>query len=386
MAAALIPAPPGLASQLLAIGSGAPDVTLSGATVAEPQTPSAAMFSNPAGLVLFDGMIADFSGGLGIGHTEVDASLPPTYNSVDNFLVLAPGLGFSMPVNDSWRFGFALYGAVGNKFDFAAEPAAGVPDDFFSETGIFTFAPGFAYRVNDRFSVGAALTPLFGLVRSRYVIGGIPFKYKLTGPGIQGMVGARWEPLDGLALGLGLRTPGKLWLEGSSPSPFGGSRQDANLELRMPTQVFAGVTKHLGKRASVSLAVRWTDASTLGDSPIEFEQTPAADSPLVPAAKDEWRVALGVEYLWSDLLTFRVGVGHATAIVGKEGVSPLLFDSSDTRVGAGFGLNFEHFSLDFMAGHAFRGSRRIEADEALALPGLYRMEGQIVMIGATWRR
>jgi long-subunit fatty acid transport protein len=341
------------------------------------------MFSNPAGLTSFDRTTVDASTAFSFADTRVDASAPSTYDESNSVSVLSPGIGVALPRGRSWRFGFALYGSVGNKFDFDADPAAGVEDDFFSEAGVFTFGAGLAYRLNDQLSLGAAITPLFGVSRMRYTLGRVRFKYKLSGPGIQGMLGLRWEPCEGLAVGLGVRTPGRVWMDGSMP--LAGGRQDIDLELEMPTQVFAGVTKHLGERVTASLAVRWSDASSLGDSMIEFEVTEAADSPFVPRAKDEWLVSAGVEYAWNDVLTLRMGAGHSNAIVGEKGVSPLVFDTEDTRVGVGFSLNFESWSLDFMAGHAFRGSRKIAADEALILPGRYSIHGQIVMLGVTWR-
>jgi len=376
-------ASPCTASQLLVSSAGVPDTTLSGSTVAEPRTPSAAMFSNPAGLALFDQTTVDGSAAFSFADTRVDISSPSTYDETNSVFVLSPGIGVALPRKDSWRFGFALYGSVGNKFDFGADASEGVPNDFFSEAGVLTLGAGVAYRFSDRLSLGAAITPLFGVSHMRYTLGGLRFKYRLNGPGIQGMLGLRWEPRPGLAVGLGVRTPGKVWMDGSMP--LGGGDQDVDLDLEMPAQVFAGVSKHFGERVIASLAVRWTDSSSFGDSMIEFEVTEAADAPFVPRAKDEWLVSLGVEYIWSELLTLRLGVGHANAIVGNKGVSPLLFDTQDTRVGVGFSLNLDPWSLDFMAGHAFRGTRNIGADEALLLPGRYSIEGQIVMIGLTWR-
>jgi long-chain fatty acid transport protein len=350
--------------------------------VAEPKTPSAAMFANPAGLTLFNETTVDVSSGFPIVHTKVDASSPSTYEETDSFVVWSPAIGIAVPRKSSWHYGFATYGSVGNKFDFDSDPAAGVENRFFSEAGIFTSGAGLAYRFSDRLSVGAALTPLFGLLRMRYTVAGLPFKFKLTGPGIQGMFGLRWEPRDGLAVGLGVRTPGRVWMDGSTP--FAGGSQDVDLDLDMPAQVFFGITQHLGEHTIVSIAGRWSDTSSFGDSLIEFERTPAASLPFVPGAKDDWLFSVGVEYVWNDVLTLRVGAGHAKAIVGEEGVSPLLFDAEDYRVAVGFGLNFDRWSLDLMAGHAFRGSRHIAADEALIFPGRYSLDGQIVLIGFTW--
>lgn len=382
-AVTLIVACPAMASQLLVSSTSAPDTALAGSTVAEPRTPSAAMFANPAGLGLFDRATVDASIASAFAKGRVDAAAPSTYDETQRVTIFSPGIGIALPKGDSWRLGFALYGSVGNTFDFDADPTAGVENRFFSEAGVFTFAAGLAYQVNDRLSIGAAITPLYGLSRMRYNLGPTRFKYKLTGPGVQGMLGLRWEPCDGFAVGMGVRTPGKVWMDGRMR--LGEGHQDVDLELRMPTQVFAGVSKDFGDRVKATLAVRWTDSSSFGDSMIEFEVTDSADAPFVPRAKDEWLVSAGVEYAWNEVLTLRIGAGHANAIVGEKGASPLVFDTEDTRVGLGFSLNFEHWSVDFMAGHAFRGSRKIAADEALILPGRYSVRGEIAMIGVTWR-
>jgi len=384
LAAGLVLGQPCAASQLLAVAASAADTALSGATVAQPKTPTAALFANPAALALFDETTADGTAAIASARTEVDASLPPTYADDNSFLVVAPGFGLAVPTKGGWYWGLGGYGAVGNKFDFEADPAAGVNHGFFSEAGVFTAVGALAYRFNDRLSMGAAVTPLFGLLRMRFALQGLPFRYTLTGPGIQGMFGVRWEPRAGLALGLGARTPGRVWMEGSMP--LGPTRQDVDLELEMPAQVFAGITKRLGERTAVSVAARWSDTSSFGNSLIEFERTSQVSLPFVPGASDEWLVSVGVEYAWSDLLTLRAGGSHANGIVGTKGVSPLLFDGDDYRVGGGFGLNFDAWSVDFMAGHAFEATRRVAAREAVVFPGRYSIDGQVVMLGVTWRR
>jgi len=380
--AAMLIARPCIASGLLVWSPSASDTALSGSTVAEPNTPTHAIFSNPASLVLFGETTADFSTAYAVGESRVEASMPPGYDERNSFPVWAPAIGLAVPTEGSFHYGFALYGSVGNNFAFDADPVAGVENRFFSEAGIFTGGVGMAYRISERLSVGAAITPLYGVSRMRFNLGPVRFKYKLTGPGIQGILGLRWEPCDGLALGLGVRSPGKVWMDGRMR--LGDGHQDVDLELRMPTQIFAGVTKHFGDRVIASLAVRWSDTSSFGDSMIDFELTDAADSPFVPRAKDEWLFSAGLEYHLNDLLTLRLGAGHANSIVGDKGVSPLLFDTSDTRVALGFGLNFDHWSIDLMVGHAFKNHRKIGADEALIFPGRYSGGGKLAMIGISW--
>lgn len=251
--AGLVFVQPCLASQLLAQGATAADKVLGGSTVAQPKTPVGAMFANPAALALFSGTVAHLSVGVSFIDTEVDASAPAAYKDDNSFLVLSPGIGLSVAREGPWHYGLAGYGSVGTKFDFDADPAAGVDSGFFSEVAIFTSAVGVAYRFNDRLSVGAAIMPLLGLLKMRFTQQDIPFKYDLIGPGIQGMVGLRWRPREGLAVGLGVRTPGRVWMDGSMP--LAGGEQDVDLEIKMPTQVFLGITKHFGERVTISARV-----------------------------------------------------------------------------------------------------------------------------------
>jgi long-subunit fatty acid transport protein len=88
---------PCAASQLLAVAASAADTALSGATVAQPRTPTAALFANPAALALFDETTADGTAAIASARTEVDASLPPTYADDSSFLVVAPGFGLAVP-------------------------------------------------------------------------------------------------------------------------------------------------------------------------------------------------------------------------------------------------------------------------------------------------
>ncbi len=61
----IVHAAPAQASSLLAPAVGAADSATVGTRVADPQTPSAALFENPAGLIGFDTFT--HGGGLGLG-------------------------------------------------------------------------------------------------------------------------------------------------------------------------------------------------------------------------------------------------------------------------------------------------------------------------------
>ncbi len=297
--------------------------------------------------------------------------------------MLIPDLGVSVPYR-SWRFAFGTYGATGSTFDYGPDPALGVPN-FFSDTIMIAFPLGVAYALNDRASVGAQIQPLFGQLRTHFVMEGLNFRYKINGPGVQGMVGLSVRATDALELGLGVRTPGMTWMGGSMPVP-GAGRQDVDVALAMPTQVFAGVTWRPRQRLTLSASVRFADSSTLGDSEIEYELTPQANVGFVPDAVDEWKLAAAVEYAPRQHWLVRLGFSWASHIVGTDGVNPLIWDTDDAKISVGLRRSFDHWVVDLMAGYSLPESRLVPPATALALPGKYSNEGgTVVMVGLMYR-
>jgi len=375
-----------LASSLLAPAVGVPDNALLGTAVALPPTPEGAMFQNPAGLGAFP--TTTYSGGMGVafGKSCIEVSTPLRYDDCNRPMAIVPSGGVSVPLGDRVRAGVGLFGSTGSSFDYdAARPL--IEHDFFSETTIASLPLVLAYRVRENLWVGAELAPLYGSLRNRVPLpdpssGGLAHvKYSLYGGGIQGMLGVTWVASEFIALGLGVRTPGAVWLDGSTD--FAGEHLDVDLQIRMPTQVFFGITTHPTSRLEISTAVRWTDASRFGESHIEFD---AVELPFVPDAQDEWRAGLAAGFRATDDLTLRGGVSYATAIVGDEGVSPLLFDSQDVKIAAGVSYELGAWALHLTGGYQFEEERKIAPDEALLLPGRYSNTGGIVLIGVEYRR
>jgi long-chain fatty acid transport protein len=369
------------ASLLLAPAVGAADSATNGSVVATPTTPESALFTNPAGLIAFDRTTHSASLGAVFPSVEVDSDLVG-YNRSDDRVAFLPSAGSSFPLRPRWRFAIGAYGSTGTTFDFEAEPP-GVASDFLTDAAIGGMPIALAYELSPRLWIGAELVPLFGYLRNRYTLpdpssgGAIPVEYTLRGPGIGGMLGATWRPTDDWSLGLSVRTPGMIWLDGSTP--IGGERRDVDLELKMPTTVWSGITRHFGERFDLSASVRWTDSSVFGESKIEFSSFAI---PFVHDAQDEWRFALGAEYDATDRFTLRAGTSYASRIVGNKGVSPLLFDTEDIKLSGGLGYRIGAWTIDLMAGYAFEGKRHVSRGDALILPGTYEASGPIVMLGA----
>lgn len=381
---------PACASLLLSPGVGAPDLALAGASVARPRNPAWAIFANPAALAGFEKAVSAVSLGLPMGTLDVRADdnggSIPAYDETARFLGFAPDYGAVWESGGPWRFGVAIYGSVGANFNFDADPAAGVTEKFFSEVSILTVAPALAYEITDDLSVGLAITPLFGYARAHFAAGALPFRYKLTGPGVQANASVAWRPSKDWRLALGLRTPGMVWMEGSMSVPVGAGasvRQDVKLDLEMPAQVFLGCSRSLGDRLVVDASMRWTGSKSFRGSEIRFLLTPEGNTPFVAGADDEWLVALGTEYRLNPSMVVRGGLSHATSVVGDNGESPLQMDVDDWKLSAGLGFTLGAYTFDLTVGRALGDSRFISVDEARIFPGRYRADGGIVMFGVT---
>ena len=370
------------ASALLSMSNGAADMSLNGTTIAEPLTPSGALFANPAGLCAFEEKT--LTGSLGYGFGTMKIHNEDGYSQDKDLWAIFPDAAVSIPGRSRWYYGVGMYGSVGTNYDFEAEPAAGVDNDFHAETSIGEMPFAVAYRVSEQLYVGAELIALFGHTRNRYTLGGALFKYTLRGPGVQGMLGLTWKPDPRWSLGLGVRTPGRVWMDGSTAVPA-TVRRDVDLALKMPTQVSLGVTHHASRRITLSVSGRWTDSSKFRNSDIEFNGLSAANVPFIPAANDEWRVAFGVQFEPRPGWALRFGASHSNRIVGTRGVSPLVYDNNDNRLSGGFGVDLGTWTLDAMAGYSFDESRNVETTEALVIPGHFQSGGGIVMIGITRR-
>jgi long-subunit fatty acid transport protein len=374
-----------VASLLLTPSVGVPDLASMGTFVANPATPDSALFMNPAGLVGFEGLT--LSGSFGAIHprTEVDSDLAG-YNESDERYAFNPSGGLSMPLAPGWRFGTGFYGSVGTTFDFEAEPPA-VSSDFVSDVAIAGASLALAYEVNSKLWLGGGLIPLFGYLRNRFALPDpgsgtqVPVEYTLRGPGIQAIVGASYHPTDRWSVGLSVRTPGRIWMDGSTV--LAGDRVDVDCEVQMPSALWLGVTRRFGTRFDLSTSVRWTDASTFGESKIEFANVAL---PFVPDGKDEWRFAIGGDYRLSEKLTLRGGTTYSSRIVGNKGVSPLLFDTEDWKLGGGFSYAIDAWTLHAMGGYAFEGERNVPPDDARILPGEYKASGPILMVGFGYER
>jgi long-subunit fatty acid transport protein len=235
---------------------------------------------------------------------------------------------------------------------------------------------GAAYRVSDTLWIGGEISPLYGSTHLRYSRevaefpgAPTPFRFTVEGFGVQGMLGVTWKPWEGWVLGLSVKPPGRVWTDGDTR--LGAGKQDVDLEIEMPTEVAVGITRSITSKWKASYGMRFTDTSVLAKSYLRFEETPSADSPYLPGARDEWRHALGVEYRWTDSTMLLGGFAKANGIVSSKGITPASYDSKDWRFNTGLRWRDDPWTIDGAFSYILGGTRHVSAEDALALPGKY---------------
>lgn len=349
---------------------------MGGATVAEPLSPLGAQFSNPAGLAAFgDRTRMGLGLGAAYGKGVVTASWPAGYQATNEVLIPFLETFLTIPWG-RWTFSLSSMGTSGARFDYGPRPAVGVNDGFFSESSILAAPVGAAYRLSEHWWLGAQVSPLYGSTHLRYSMevpefpgSPTPFRYTVEGFGVQTMFGITWKPDDDWAFGLSVKPPGRIWADGDMK--LGAGKQDVSLEMEAPTEVTLGITRALFERWRMSYSLRFIDTSVLSSSWIRFEDTPSANMPYLPDARDEWRHSVGVEYRWSDRVRLLGSFVAANSIVGEQGVSPSSYDCKDLRLNAGTRWDGENWTVDGTFGYIFGGVRHIDASEALVFPGNY---------------
>jgi long-subunit fatty acid transport protein len=365
-------------SSLLAASAGAPDAAVAGSSIAEPFSPVGAQFSNPAGLAKFEEAAMGTGLGLAYGRGEVTADVPAGYHA-DNE-VLVPFLNtFLVVPYGRCTFGASTLGTSGARFDYGARPSLGVPDGFFSESGMIGIPIGAGCRVRDDLWLGAEISPLYGSVHLRFSREiaeapgtPTPFRFTLDGFGAQAMFGLTWKPHDKWAVGAAVKPPGRVWTDGDTA--YSAGKQKVDLEIEVPAQVDAGVTYAFADRWKASYGLRFTDSSVLAKSTIRFAATPSANTAYLHGARDEWKHALGLEYAWSESWRFLGGVSKANGIVSSRGISPSSYDSRDWRLSGGVRWTGSRWTIDGAFVYVFGDSRRVDAGEALVFPGRFESE------------
>ena len=401
-----------------------------------------AIYWNPAGIAQFDTKYFGFYGTdiipantyklvpniLGIGEfTLVDAETERRH-------YLSGLAAYYYPVSENVVAGLGVYvpsglGAKWNGDDFVDfhPVSSGTAYNWKSKIGLVTIAPAIAYRVMDKFYVGAALNINYGKFDIAMHAGSgdnpIPppdkfdlgqYEENMNGWGYGATVGILFKPNEMFSLGATFRTASKVKFKGeasiSNLNLLFGISETARLErdVTWPMWLAAGVAFKPMDGLTLTGDIQWTQWSK-----IDFIETDYKDTfwrLLMEESGDDKR-----PMYWNDALQIRFGAEYRINTIAIRGgyyydpspapdrtMNVLLpnYDFNVFTVGFGYALN--GLQLDFGLEYFMAKERsvsyevvstflppffdiRMDPDYASAMPGTYDMKIIVPTISISYK-
>jgi long-chain fatty acid transport protein len=346
-----------------------------------------AMFWNPATMTQIPGIQSEsvltgimpysansptagnFLGFGGTGDTAQDALVPAGYFSYQ----LNPNLWLGMSVNSP--FGLSVNFPItwaGSNY------AAGS-----SYLKTYNATPSLAYRINDMISVGVGVQIQYAKADLSHCItapcvGGAPLA-ELSGHdwGYGFTAGVTLTPTPTTTIGIGYRSGINQKIDGTT-SVSGIGSAAASTTINLPDTVSLGLRQRLTSQWTGLATVEWTNWSRIGTSAVAA----GPFSTVLPFEyKDGWLFSLGAEYMWSQALTLRGGVGYEISPVTDQVRTPLLPDNDRFWLSVGGTYQWSpKMSFDLAYSHLFVKSTHIDISAASGNPW-FATTGGVTYIG-----
>ncbi|HCH6801331.1 TPA: outer membrane protein transport protein [Vibrio parahaemolyticus] len=265
----------------------ASDIGLASAGMAARAQDASVMAANPAGLANVSGK--SFSGNLiGLyGDAQLDTMTGDAGNVI-GFVPMASAF-YSQQVNDKWTLGIGLYGnyGLGLEYEGLLNNHLDIPT---ATTQALTIQPSASYRINDHWSVGAALGIQYGMYEVE-TEGVANVNVEDQDTQVNGRVGVLYEATPGTRLGLSY----------SSETEFEFDKSNSIA----PQQLIFSAYHEVNDDLAVMWNVNWQDWS-------EYTTT------LNVETQDTYQIALGTQYKLNEKMMWNAGFAFDTSMYENQ--------------------------------------------------------------------
>jgi long-chain fatty acid transport protein len=245
-------------------------------------------------------------------------------------------------VNDQLKVGVGAYGNFGLAMDFGKSWAG---SNLVGETALIamTIQPTAAYRIDDRWSLGAGLTANYGYFKlDRQRLGTGDTLSQSDGDWVMGArLGVLYEPSRTTRLGLtwvsevdyDFKVNGSVTID--PPGPLGPVTHTIAVAagITAPQQVMASVYHRLDDRWALMGNLGWQEWSKFSDATVEVNGSVSTSSLML---QDTWQAAVGTQYTLDEKTRLNAGVAFDTSMYESQSQTSFALPNGDTwRVGAG---------------------------------------------------
>jgi long-chain fatty acid transport protein len=325
---------------------GTSDLGFAAAGTAARAKDASTIFANPAGMTRLEGN--QFAVGAQLLYGDVEYELDGNGalggNDPGNIIGWFPGGSafYSHSVSDRLKVGVGMYGNFGLAMDFGDSWAG---HNLVDEAALMamTIQPTVAYRINDHWSVGAALTANYGFFKLE--------RDRLLGGGSTNQIDHDWaygsrlsmmfEPSDKTRIGLvwtseveyEFKINGSVTID--PPGPLGPITNTIPMAagVKAPQQVMTSVYHRLNDDWAVMGNLGWQEWSEFAESTLEVN---GATSTSALSLEDTWHAALGVQYTLDAQTKLNAGVAFDTSMYKSQSQTSFAMPNGDTwRLGVG---------------------------------------------------
>jgi long-chain fatty acid transport protein len=358
-----------------------------GAYVAQSADPSA-IFYNAAGIGFLKGKQLYVAGAFATLSTDFTGSGPnPPAGTLETS---SRGPGFLPAIYYSQQVGERTAIGVGVSRPFGVRSEWDNPDAFTGryiclecQISSWSINPTIAYKLADRFAVGAGLDVRLSRFQLSRRLEAEPNPFPVptdvaqltldgtTTAGVGFNVGLLARPNENLSLGLSYRhevtinhdaqanfvqiLTGQTAVDEAVAAALPAS-QPATVGFVYPGSITAGVAIRRGYW-TIEADLQWMLWSSFDNVTITYANAPEYNTLLPQQWSNTWRGALGVEYLIGDDWEVRGGFGYDHSPAPTQTISPFIHDADRYTFAAGGSWKYEQLRLDMSARYvAYRTS------------------------------
>lgn len=356
------------------IGVTATQWGMGGAVVAAPQD-AGTILTNPAG-------IAE----LGMKEVRVDMGFgflnPPRQANdfeSDSDLYLIPSGAIAFNIDDRLHLGMGMAGLSGMGVDFPDTAAAAGNQAVVTTKQFYKIAPGFAYRVSDKLSVGAALNidyQSLALSNPNYTLP----QNQVYGFGLS--AGLIYKISDQLQIG-------GAWISKQHMQPFQWNTTNGQIEMTMdgPQQFAFGVAYKPMPGLLIEADIKHIQFSDVLDAVAVTRPVGYAGS--VPAVMnfgwdDQTVFALGIQKELGPKTTLRLGFNYGKSPIGAEDVNTNIGSLAVTEKHLSVGLT-RKFSDKVMGSLSYMHAFHNDLTSSVAPYNKIELEQNIVNLQVSYK-
>jgi len=382
-----------------------------------------AIYWNPAGMTQLHGtQIGVFASDvIPLATYKLEAYKIDATAKVNNYI--SPNIMAYVPLMEGdLTIGVGAYvpaglGAEWNGDDLAAFSGPSMTSyEWMSKIAVFNLSPAIAYKINDMFSVGAALNVYYGMFDMKKPMDNINITGGTPVPGKDGMMDTQYDesssgiglgfsagllvrPIDNLQVGLSFKTKNTIAFSGTAKNSgnqlmdaIGMKESDFDRDIAWPLWYGIGVAWKPIDNLTIAVDAQFSQWSVSEkELTTTYKDWLVGEKPMETTMnmewKDAWQIRFGVQYDVSKDFAARVGFYIDPAPAPDKTLNILFPSNNYNAVTAGFSYALsDDLGLDFGIEYLMGDDRNIDIAKQYvdAMPGIHHTDILALSLGFSY--